>query len=475
MRNPSERSFRRYAAPLLALLLVADLRPLAAAAAIGCPSPQPDYAYIDADNDGCYTDGVDSTSIDSALQAPTFVGPAGTGVVIPSSLVLPNQANPYWSVPNDVWIDGQVSGPSELIVEAGGTTYIQGRIRMSARGEGYEGDTTLGCLTGCGPVVIGDGAKLTANGYLTIYDATIGDDVRIVAPCAPGDNFSCYAWLDLLRPVAIGDRFQVRSPGGIMFHEGALPLAIGDDLKLQTKSITMDGGTIGFDIDIYPIAGFTIGANAKIRAGGTLTLGAGASGPVEIGAGARISGVGIGTSLKGTSIMVGAGSQIRAGYDASYAKYMPVDLSAEGPIDIADGVRVSGGEIGIDAGVGTLTLGAGTSVASTGRVQAIVLVGESISVGADSTLQKSTLDSDPLRFNASSAVTVFSSSLRGAGLDVTVTAPAATITFTNDEVRGSPGSVATFRTLAGGSCDLSGSSFAALDLDVSQCGSVIGP
>ncbi len=153
---------RRFAFWVALATLAATSQSVSATAATGCPSPQPDFSYIDVDNDGCHTAGMDSPSVDADLMEPAFVGPAGTGLVIPNSLVLPNQANPYWSIPNDLWIDGRISGPSELNVEAGGTTYIQGSIRMRARGDGYEGDTTIGCAVGCGPVVVGDGAKLTA-------------------------------------------------------------------------------------------------------------------------------------------------------------------------------------------------------------------------------------------------------------------------------------------------------------------------
>src|SRR5262245_27071070 len=100
-----------------------------------CPTAQPAFAYVDVDNDGCYTAGLDSGNVDTQLQAastmantPSFVGPAGTGLVIPHALRLPDDADVFWSVPNDVWIDGEIRGPSSVRLEAGGTTYINGQI-----------------------------------------------------------------------------------------------------------------------------------------------------------------------------------------------------------------------------------------------------------------------------------------------------------------------------------------------------------
>ncbi len=170
-----------------------------------------------------------------------------------------------------------------------------------------------------------------------------------------------------------------------MFHEGgASPLTIGDDLKLRSKSVFADGGTIGFDIDMYPVAGLTIGTNASIRAGGTLRLGAGASGPLLVSAGAKLKGVGIGALLTGTSIEIGSGSVINARYEVDSAKLMPVRLKAEGPLEVGDGVRIAGGEIRLDAGVGALTVGENVSIDSGDRVQEIELFGASITIGAGS-------------------------------------------------------------------------------------------
>ena len=474
-----DRSYRTKARAsfcVLALAVIAHTRP--AAAALDCPSPQPDFAYVDADNDGCYTSGVDSSSIDAALKTAAFVAPPGTGVVIPHTLVLPNQANPHWSVENDIWIDGRVNGPSELVIEAGGTTTINGYVRMQAQGEGYEGDTTIGCATGCGPVVIADRARVTANGYLTIYDATIGDDVRIVAPCAPGGDPSCYAWLDLVRPASIGDRFKVRAPGGVTIRDGTAPLVIGDDVNMKTKSVFADGGTIGFDIYLNAEAGLTIGANARLAAGGSVDLGGVSlgmlTGPLTIGTGAKVSGTGIGVFLGGSSVDIGAGMLLRAKFEIDSAQQMPVGIASAGPLSIASDVRIYGGGIIIDSGIGAMTLD-GVAITSGSRSQFIGLYGESITLGPGSVLTKSKVDGGPILVNAGSAVSIASSTLSGEGLEVSVSSPTATIAFTNDDARGGVGTVARFTTPGDGSCDLSGSTFLNMSLDTSTCGSVIGP
>ena len=474
------RRRRTLLVPSLAVSVLAGIAQAgSAAAATNCPSPQPAFAYVDVDNDGCYTSGVDSGSIDADLVAPTFVAPPGTGIVVPHSLALPDQANPHWSAENDVWIDGRVGGPSELVIEAGGTTTINGSVQMEARGDGYEGDTTIGCATGCGPVVIADRARVTANGYLTIYDASIGDDVRIAVPCAPGGDPSCYAWLDLVRPAAIGHRFRVRSPGGVMIRDGTAPLAIGDDVKMKTKSVFADGGTIGFDIYLNAPAGLTIGTNARLQAGGSVELGGGPSGglpsgPLAIGAGAKVSGTGIGLFLWGTSIDIGAGLRLRAKFEVDSAQLMPIRIRADGPIDVASDVRIAGGGIIIDSGSGAMTFD-GVSITSGSRSQFIQLVGESITLGAGSVLTKSKVTDGPIHVNAGSAVSIASSTLVGEGLDVSVSAPGASIAFTNDDAYGGVGTVASFTTPGDGVCDLSGSTFVNMDLDVGTCGSVIGP
>jgi hypothetical protein len=220
-----------------------------------CPTPQPAFSYVDVDNDGCHTEGIDSGSIDADLQAapamagmPSYVAPADTGIVVPGKLLLPIDADPFWSVPNGVWIDGKILGPSSLRIEAGGDTNIHGSIRLRAQGFSNEGDLRLGCSAGCGPTNIGSGVKLANNGQLLVYDATVGDGVTIKASCSPGGVPSCGGSAYFYRATLIGDGFRLLSPGGIFFGDGIVPLVIGNDLDLRTKAVRTDGGVLGFSI-----------------------------------------------------------------------------------------------------------------------------------------------------------------------------------------------------------------------------------
>jgi hypothetical protein len=477
MRARHQLSLRLLVAAVAALLCAAA--PQASHAATNCPLPQPKFAYVDTDNDGCHTPGVDSASVDADLAAASFVGPPGTGLVIPHSLSLPFQANPHWSIENDVWIDGRVGGPSELIIEAGGTTYVNGVIKLQAYGDGYEGDMLIGCATGCGPVVIADGARVEANGYVTIYDAAIGDDVRMAFPCSPSSEFTCDSYIELFRTVSIGDRLRVRAPGGITIHGGSAPLVVGDELKMRTIAQFVDGGTVSYDIEILAAAGLTIGERANLHAGGTLQLGAVSAGvpsaPFELGQSAKLAGTGwAGVRLWGSTIGIGSAGKIRANYEIDSNKVMPVTLRGAGAVDVAERVRIIGGEMLIDAGTGALTLAPEVFVTAQDRVQAIRLQGGSVNVGAGCKLVKSNQDGSPVRVVATSGATISSSLLHGAGLEVSVTDPGAAIEFTSNGAKGSLGTAAVF-SAPSGSCDLSGSTFTNLALDVAACGSVTGP
>jgi hypothetical protein len=465
----------------LSTLLFAGVQP--ALGSHTCPTPQPSFSYIDADNDGCHTSGVDSASIDAQLQAastpgggPSFVGPPGTGVVIPRALALPADANPYWSVANDVWIDGPIKGASELKLEAGGTTYLDGSIKIKARGVPNEGNVTLGCLAGCGPTVVAGGVKLASNGHFVIYDAQLGDDVRAVVRCAPGHDPGCGGSFNLRRPTAVGHRLRVVSKGGIDFRDGAAPLVIGDDVLLRTGANSADGGVIGFPILLILPGGVSIGANARLSAGGGVSLDAdptsGPSAPIAIGPGSALAGVDV--VLIGSSVDVGAASALTGKVDLGFQATSSVVVTAtDGSATVGSDTRLSGGTIRISAQAGSLIVDTGVRAVCSGGSQRIELSGSSVTVDTGTRWTKSTTDSRPISVTGASSVSIASSSLVGAGLDVSVSDPGASITFVDDSATGSAGSVAAFS--APGACDLTGSTFGSLALDVSGCGSVIGP
>jgi hypothetical protein len=101
------------------------------------------------------------------------------------------------------------------------------------------------------------------------------------------------------------------------------------------------------------------------------------------------------------------------------------------------------------------------------------LLGDSVTLGTSCNLSKSVND-QPIRVTAASAVTISSSALTGGGLEVSASGPAAAITFTGNEAKGGTGTDATF-SAPGGSCDLTGTRFVKMAVDVSECGSVTGP
>ena len=461
--------------------------PAIADASHSCPTPQPPFAYVDVDNDGCHTDAVDSTSIDAQLQAattmanvPSFVAPPGTGLVLPSSLVLPDDADPFWSVPNDVWIDGQVSGPAGLRIEAGGTTYVNGSIRLKAKGFSDDADLRLGCAAGCGPTVLDDGVRLGNNGLLAIYDVAIGNDVRITVRCEPGGVPSCGGQSFFARATAIGSGFRLDSPGGIHFEEGVSPLTIGDGARFTTKAVSTDGGTLGFPISMELAAGVTFGSDARLRAGGSMTVQGGESsfpltGPVGFGAGARLGASTL--VVRGSSLGFGSGSDLRGRRDIMVSGQLSSVIlrAADGPLTLGADTSIAAGRMYLDAGTGLLDAGAGTRLSTSGASQEIELTGAQIVVSPGAELSKSTSDLTPILIAADSSVSVLSSSIRGAGLNVSVSQAAATISFTGNDVNGEDGRTAVFTAPGGGVCDLSGSTFGKLGIDTTGCGSVVGP
>jgi hypothetical protein len=468
---------------LMAACLV--LAPSHGHASLSCPTPQPAFSYIDVDNDGCHTAGIDSESVDDQLQAsptmantPSFVGPPDTGLVIPHEFGLPDDADPFWSVPNDVWIDGAIRGPSSVRIEAGGTTYVNGPIRIKAKGHSDEGDLRLGCAAGCGPTVVADGVRITNNGLLSIYGAEVGDDVNVKVSCVPG-HIPCGGSAYFARATAIGQGFRVNSPGGIHFESGTSLLTIGDGASLATKAVRIDGGTVGFSIRFELDGGVAFGAGTRLRAGGSATLRGGDGGPlvgpVSLGAGAEIAGSGI--SLGGSSVDIGANSRLRATRDISGFGPQLSSIgvgAAAGALTIGDGSVLVGGRISLGAAAGLLDVGNGVQLTTSGADQEIELAGSDVVVGAGATLSKSTGDLTPILITATSSVVVASSSLKGAGLDVSVSDPGASIAFTDDAVIGASGTAATF-TAPSGTCDLTGSTFTKLAVDTAACGAVIDP
>jgi len=450
-----------------------------------CPMDQPAFAYVDVDNDGCYTAGVDSGTVDASLQSapamantPSFVGPPDTGLVIPHKLMLPDDADVFWSVPNDVWIDGEIRGPSSVRLEAGGTTYINGPIRLKAKGFSDEGDLRLGCATGCGQTIVGDGVMLANNGQLRIYDAQIGNDVYVKASCSPG-NIPCGGSAHFARATSIGDRFRVNSPGGIDFEEGTSLLVIGNDANLTTKSVSIDGGSVDFVIAFALVGGVELGAGARLRAGGEVEINGGDGGPVTgavtLGGGARLSGKGI--FVAGSSLTIGAGSQLKAKKDASFGgqQLSSVHLTAHsGTLSVGDETTVLAGRMRLRALAGLLDVGNAVALTVSGAGQYLELEGSEVAVGTGAALTKSTGDSEAIAIVGVASVTVASSALKGSGLDVSVTDPGAMIAFTEDEVYGGLGTVAKF-TAPGGVCDLTGSTFTRLAVDATGCATVIDP
>jgi hypothetical protein len=450
-----------------------------------CPTLQPSFAYIDVDNDGCYTAGIDSDGVDAQLQAPvtmtnvpSFVAPPNTGLVIPDFLVLPTNADPFWSVPNDVWIDGRISGPSSLRIEAGGTTYLNGRIRTKGKGVSDGAEVRLGCAAGCGPTVVDDGARLANNGLLALYDAEIGDDVRIKVSCEPGGVPSCGGRSYFARATSIGDRVRLSSAGGIHFDEGTSLLVIGDGVSLTTRSVRTDGATLGFGIVFELNAGVTFGSDTRLRAGGSIDIYGGeslpATGPVSFGPAGEL--VASGLFVEGSSLDIGAGSVLRGKRDIMVeGRRSTVRLgAANGPLSVSDGAMIGGGRVILDSGAGLLDVGSAVQLMTSGGDEEIALGGRQIVVGP-SALLTTTSDVAPIVIAADASVSVSSSSLRGGDLEVSVSDPAATIAFTDNQATGVAGTIATFVAASGGVCDLTGSVFTKVALDTTNCGTVIGP
>jgi hypothetical protein len=471
----------RFFLPALALI---SLSPGGAQASHICLTPQPAFSYVDVDNDGCYTDGVDSGSIDAALQAappmagmPSYTDPADTGIVVPRLLVLPVDADPYWSVPNDVWIDGKITGPSSLRIEAGGTTNIHGSIRLKAQGFSNEGDLRLGCISGCGPTIIADEVELANNGLLAIYDGEAGNGVRIRVSCSPGGVPSCGGRAYFGRAVSIGDDFQLKSPGGITFDDGALPLTIGNNASLQTKAVRTDGGTLGFSIRFELPAGATIGNDVRMRSGGSTTIEGRVdsdpvTGPISIGTGASF--VGSTVLLHGAGLEIGADARLKGKPDISIPGHLStVSLhSPGGALVLGDELEIDAGRVFVNAATNDLVIGTAADLATASASQAIELTGGHIAVGPGSSLTKSTGDSTPIQIEALLGVDIEAVSFQGAGLVVTLSN--GTITFTDNDATGAEGTTARFEVL-GGLCDLTGSTFTKMSLDTSGCGSVVGP
>jgi acetyltransferase-like isoleucine patch superfamily enzyme len=468
-----------------AIAAVLCFLPAPAHASHSCPTAQPAFAYVDVDNDGCHTEGIDSTSVDAALQAPTtmvnvpsFTAPANTGLVIPVALDIPEEADPYWSVPNDVWIDGGIGGDSSLRIEAGGTTFVNANIRMRSKGFSDASDLELGCSSGCGPTVVAEDMRIDNNGGFVVYDAVIGNRVRINVRCEPGGVPSCGGQAFFYRATSIGDEVRLNSPGGIYFSEGTSLLTVGNYVSMTTKAVSTDGGTLGFPLLIELGAGVSFGVGARLRAGGSMFIDGGEApvitGPVSIGSDARLSASTL--VVRGSSVGVGAHGDLRGKKDISFPGQISTVFlgTSGGPLTIESGTRIAGGRIGVDAGAGVAHLAGDVTLSTAGADQSIELTGGVIEVGPGASIAKATNDLTPISIAAVSDIQIATSALRGAGVNVSVSDPGGTIAFLGSEAKGASGTTATF-SAPGGNCDLTGSGFIGMTLDTAGCGLVVGP
>jgi hypothetical protein len=482
--------------------------------AVVCPPGEPDFAYRDVGNDGCFNMGTDTEIPEATLVAGAYDANPD-GIVVPATVKLAPTVNISWSGGSQ-WIRGEIDSTANVSISSPGNIEIESGAEISA--------VEISISNGSA-IVIGDGVKLTGNSTVYVSGFT-GVSVGSAARLTGGSlTFSSNA------PINIGEGTDLESTstGVSLSSGGTIELQAGVAVVATTTISISNGGprNIGDGVSLTAVnnisvggsASTTFGNNVKIS-GGLVAFGAG--GAVQ--AGEKLSvessefeisvsagaGVTFGTKAKLASAtylsMSGGGGGISLGAGSKLVTDLQVTMSCAGAITMLEKCSIkAGGYIdtfnGGDMDIGAKSkLSAGLDIELTpNNTGSSLVVGESVKITSGTQkapMQMSTilLDSGAIQLGAKASIkgsdklntiTILpvdsftaAEKTKLAGQTITIgdafDAPFAPFTMSTN-VKGSADG-ATFTINAPmTTCDLTGSKFSKVVVNHASCAAVVGP
>ncbi|MFG1295575.1 autotransporter-associated beta strand repeat-containing protein [Xanthobacter variabilis] len=284
---------------------------------------------------------------------------------------------------------GATTGASAVTVTGTGSTWVNAVNSVDlSRGVGQTGSITIsdgGTFKSLGS----GGLYMAAGGAFTVTGA--GSHVQIGDPTAPASPLWLYSYGGT---ISISDRASVYTSGTYVGGDGgdlATMTVTGAGTSLVADQRLYIGGQNG-SYDVYPVNG---NGRATVSAGATVTT--------------ATVGVGMDPRSEGALLITGAGSQVWAKANSTFATLgnFYVGYAGNATVVVADGATLKADNevrVGYDAaGSGELAIGAdsGSAAAAAGRVDAAKVV---FGTGAGSVV-----------FNHTDAAYVFSAAISGDG------------------------------------------------------------